>query len=85
MTKAANNTGPTNARGRLDLGKDISRRLAQLRSLLYGCYGFGAEWLDSMGEERRDNILWMASDLAEQIGADFDKLRRLSAEEAHHG
>ena len=42
-------------------------KMAQLQSLLWSMYGVGKEWLDEIGSENRDNILWLASDLAEDI------------------
>lgn len=42
-------------------------KMAQLQSLLWSMYGVGKEWMDEIGSENRDNILWLASDLAEDI------------------
>jgi len=42
-------------------------KLTQLRSLLLGCYGVGAEWFEAIGSNHRENLLWLASDLAEDI------------------
>lgn len=47
---------------------DASCKLSQLRSLLMVMYGNGAEWFECMGMEHRDNLVWIASDLAEAIG-----------------
>jgi hypothetical protein len=30
-------------------------------------YGVGAEWCEAIGMEHRDNILWLAADLANEI------------------
>lgn len=58
-------------------------KLAQLRSLLMASYGVGQEWLEDIGPIHRDNILWLASDLAEEIdrlmngGSALEKLEKL--------
>lgn len=44
-------------------------KLNQLRSLLACCYGVGSEWFETIGVNHRENLLWLASDLAEDIGS----------------
>ncbi|WP_418125345.1 hypothetical protein [Variovorax sp. 160MFSha2.1] len=39
-------------------------KLAQLNSLLWCCYGDGNGWFEEAGEKHRDNMLWIAADLA---------------------
>lgn len=39
-------------------------KLLQLKALLNGCYGFGAEWFEEMGPDSRERIMWLAADLA---------------------
>lgn len=41
-------------------------KLAQLNSLLWCCYGDGNGWFEEAGEKHRDNMLWIASDLARE-------------------
>lgn len=42
-------------------------KLTQLRSLLSCCYGVGAEWFETIGSNHRENLLWLASDLAQDV------------------
>ena len=46
---------------------DANYKLTQLSSLLYCSYGVGAEWFEEIGAEHRDNILWLCSDLAQEV------------------
>ena len=46
----------------------VSNKLSQLRSLLMSMYGVGAEGFQKIGPRHRDHLLWLASDLAEDIG-----------------
>lgn len=57
-----------------DIRDDLDRRLTQLNALLFSCYGFGQQWLDEMGPELRDELMWMASDLAKEIQRKFEQL-----------
>ena len=41
-------------------------KLAQLNSLLWCCYGDGNGWFEEAGEKHRDNMLWIAADLARE-------------------
>jgi hypothetical protein len=49
------------------LSLEADTKLSQLRSLLKCCYGVGAEWMEVIGTGHRDTILWIASDLAEDL------------------
>ena len=64
----------TPSRARADVINQIDRRLTQLNALLSGCYGFGQAWLDEMGPESRDHIMWLAADLAKEAQIEFDQL-----------
>ncbi|EIN02294.1 hypothetical protein WQE_04877 [Paraburkholderia hospita] len=45
----------------------ISNKAVQLAALLNMCYGNGFENFKDMTDEVQGNVLWLASDLAEQI------------------
>jgi hypothetical protein len=42
----------------------LENKLSQLQSLLSCCYGDGSDWFDAIGMRHRDNIMWIAADLA---------------------
>jgi hypothetical protein len=44
----------------------LENKLSQLQSLLSCCYGDGSEWFDAIGVRHRDNIMWIAADLANE-------------------
>jgi hypothetical protein len=44
----------------------LENKLEQLNSLLWCCYGAGDGWFEDAGEKHRDNLLWIASDLARE-------------------
>ena len=67
-------SGPADA---IDAVDSSGRKLAQLRSLLMSMYGVGRDGFENIGAGHRDNLLWLASDLAEQLA----ELREI----AHHG
>lgn len=46
----------------------LEKKSSQLQSLLTCCYGDCSEWFDAIGAVHRDNIMWLASDLADDIG-----------------
>ena len=56
----APNPTPDEARELLEI------KLAQLNSLLWCCYGDGNGWFEEAGEKHRDNMLWIAADLARE-------------------
>jgi len=47
-----------------DASDILENKLTQLQSLLSCCYGDGCEWFDAIGARHRDNIMWIAADLA---------------------
>ena len=73
------------ARERIDLINDIDRRLAQLTALLQSIYGGGFESFNGMNERLQDNILWLASDLAEEIKNDFGAITSHVSGESSNG
>jgi hypothetical protein len=42
-------------------------KLIQLRTLLWCSYGVGVDWFEEIGQDNRDTLLWLCSDLAEEI------------------
>ena len=48
-------------------------KLEQLNSLLWCCYGAGDGWFEDAGAAHRDNLLWIASDLAREAVALFQQ------------
>jgi hypothetical protein len=51
----------------------LENKLEQLNSLLWCCYGAGDGWFEDAGEKHRDNLLWIASDLAREAVALFQE------------
>ena len=47
-----------------DASDILENKLSQLQSLLSCCYGDCSEWFDAIGDRHRDNIMWIAADLA---------------------
>ena len=47
-----------------DASDILENKLTQLQSLLSCCYGDWSEWFDAIGARHRDNIMWIAADLA---------------------
>lgn len=47
-----------------DASGTLENKLTQLQSLLSCCYGDWCEWFDAIGTKHRDNIMWIAADLA---------------------
>jgi len=45
----------------------LENKLTQLQSLLSCCYGDGCEWFDAIGARHRDNIMWIAADLVDDV------------------
>ncbi|WP_093200230.1 hypothetical protein [Variovorax sp. YR750] len=48
-----------------DASDILENKLSQLQSLLSCCYGDCSEWFDAIGARHRDNIMWIAADLAD--------------------
>jgi hypothetical protein len=44
----------------------LENTLERLNSLLWCCHGTGDGWFEEVGEQHRDNLLWIASDLARE-------------------
>ena len=51
-----------------DAADVLENKLSQLQSLLSCCYGDGGEWFEVIGARHRDNIMWIAADLATEVG-----------------
>ena len=51
----------------LDASDILENKLSQLQSLLSCCYGDGSEWFEVIGARHRDNIIWIAADLAAEV------------------
>lgn len=51
---------------------ELQNRVAQLSSLLETLYGDGFEHFESLCARDRENILWLASDLANAIDAEIN-------------
>ena len=51
----------------------LENKLEQLNSLLWCCYGAGDGWFEDAGAGHRDNLLWIASDLAREAVALFQE------------
>ncbi|KQW63506.1 hypothetical protein [Variovorax sp. Root411] len=47
----------------------LENKLEQLNSLLWCFYGAGDGWFQDAGEAHRENLLWIASDLAREAVA----------------
>jgi hypothetical protein len=57
-----------------DASDILENKLTQLQSLLSCCYGDWSEWFDAIGDKHRDNIMWIAADLADDAARLFQKL-----------
>lgn len=62
----------------------IDRRLEQLNTLLMCSYGIGRDWFEEIGQDNRDTLVWLASDLAGDIHRAFDTLQSQQAEVERH-
>lgn len=62
----------------------IDRKLAQLNTLLMCSYGVGRDWFEDIGQDNRDTLIWLASDLAGDIHRAFDTLQSQQAEVERH-
>ena len=51
----------------MDASDILESKLSQLQSLLSCCYGDGGEWFEVIGARHRDNIMWIAADLATEV------------------
>jgi len=51
-----------------------------MQSLLSCCHGDWSDWFQEIGERHRDNLMWLASDLADDIARLVQELlKRLNA------
>lgn len=63
-----------------DASDILENKLTQLQSLLSCCYGDWSEWFDAIGAQHRDNIMWIAADLATDAAQlSQELLKRLNA------
>ena len=67
---SADATTPTTP-GASDL---LEIKLEQLNSLLWCFYGAGDGWFQDAGEAHRENLLWIASDLAREAVALYQEM-----------
>ncbi|QSI31788.1 hypothetical protein GNX71_20270 [Variovorax sp. RKNM96] len=44
----------------------LENRLAQLKSLLWCCYGDGIDWFNGAGPTHLGNVIWLAADMVDQ-------------------
>ena len=51
----------------MDASDILENKVSQLQSLLSCCYGNGGDWFEVIGARHRDNIMWIASDLATEV------------------
>ena len=59
-----------------DAADILENKLTQLRSLLSCCYGDEGTWFEAIGFAHRDNIMWIAADLAEDSIRLFREMQR---------
>jgi hypothetical protein len=52
----------------------LENKLEQLNSLLWCFYGAGDGWFQDAGEAHRENLLWIASDLAREAVALYQEI-----------
>lgn len=52
----------------------LENKLEQLNSLLWCFYGAGDGWFQDAGEAHRENLLWIASDLAREAVELFQEM-----------
>ena len=52
----------------------LENKLEQLNSLLWCFYGAGDGWFEDAGEAHRENLLWIASDLARDAVGLFQEM-----------
>ncbi|SEK15167.1 MULTISPECIES: hypothetical protein [unclassified Variovorax] len=68
-------SGPTSPDGITpsDAWDLLENRLEQLNALLLSFYGNMNGWFEEVGPDRRDRLLWIASDLAQDAAALFQR------------
>ncbi|MCJ9673684.1 hypothetical protein [Neorhizobium sp. SHOUNA12B] len=50
-----------------DAAELLEKKSSQLQSLLKCCYGDCSQWFDAIGAVDRDHVMWIASDLADEV------------------
>jgi hypothetical protein len=45
----------------------LEKKSTQLQALLKCCFGDCSEWFDGIGKVNRDSVMWVASDLANEV------------------
>lgn len=58
-----------------DASDILENKLTQLQSLLSCCYGDEGEWFEAIGPRHRDNIMWIATDLADEAKQLFQRMK----------
>ncbi|CAA2107823.1 hypothetical protein [Variovorax paradoxus] len=51
----------------VDTADLLEKKSTQLQSLLKCCYGDCSAWFDAIGNVNRDSVMWIASDLADEV------------------
>jgi len=69
-----NSSASDDATHQQDASGILENKLTQLQSLLSCCYGECSEWFDAIGAEHRDNIMWIAADLASDASLLFQEI-----------
>ncbi|QNK66681.1 hypothetical protein [Variovorax sp. PAMC26660] len=60
-----NSSTTTDGPGAADL---LENKLAQLKSLVWCCYGSDIDWFDGAGPKHLDNVIWLVADLVHEAG-----------------
>lgn len=60
---------PRSATAPADTADLLEKKSTQLQSLLKCCYGDCSVWFDAIGKVNRDSVMWIASDLADEVAA----------------
>jgi hypothetical protein len=51
----------------------LENKLEQLKSLLWCCHGDGNRWFEDAGPKHLDNVLWIATELANEAAELFQQ------------
>ena len=52
----------------------LENKLEQLHTLLWCCYGSDDGWFEEVGAAHRENLVWLASDLAQEARALYQEV-----------
>ncbi|WP_256219292.1 hypothetical protein [Variovorax sp. 770b2] len=52
----------------------LENKLEQLHTLLWCCYGSDDGWFEEVGPAHRENLVWLASDLAQDAKALYQEV-----------